>query len=173
MLASSVAYAEPRGRAPLTSSYSSLPQKSRISTAVDTSTRIYLLVFVKLRNYDELKNGLRQGRSRSAADLEANFYPTLADYQKLRRWLESQGLDTIEAGTEHHRQFTQVVGTVADVANALQTKFCQVSLDGSEKSHIAACTEPTLPAEIAPMVQHIDGLQPFRQTVKVEQRVVQ
>jgi hypothetical protein len=140
---------------------------------MNPSTRIYLLLFVKLRNHEELTTRLRQGRSPSAVELEANFYPTPADYQKLRRWLEAQRLDTIEAGPEHHRQFIQVVGTVSDVANALQTKFCQVSLEGSERSYIAACTEPMLPAEIAPMVQHIDGLQPFRQTVKVEQRAVQ
>lgn len=170
-LTATVAQSQPKERIPLSTSYRPLPANTTFSSTVDLGAQMYLLFFVKHRNYEELNMRIRRGPFPSLDELNARFYPTPADYQKLRQWLERQGLVTTQAGPEHHRQFLEVRGTVAKVANALQIDFCQVRPENSQRSYVAACTIPTLPSDIANLVQYIDGLQPYEQTLQVQQGV--
>ncbi len=80
------------------------------------------------------------------------------DIGKVTSWLTSQGLTV--TGTARSRTFITVSGNVAQLQSAFATSIHSVTLDGEQ--HIAAITEPTLPASIAAVTSTITGLSDLR-----------
>src|SRR5208283_5217294 len=89
------------------------------------------------------------------AELE-RYLPTAGTYAALRDWLVSQGFAITLESSLRHTLFAS--GTVAQAAAAFQAKFGRVATKDGEFT--SALTEPTLPADLAPSVRAIRGLQP-------------
>jgi kumamolisin len=125
-------------------------------TAAESAEPLNLVVSLRMRNIDRFKAILESGRTLSPADMEADFLPLKADYDRASAWLASQGFTPTLVDANHTNLFVR--GTVAGIANSLGVSFARVStLDGEFTSAISA---PSLPEEIASAVLGIEGLQP-------------
>jgi hypothetical protein len=82
------------------------------------------------------------------------FGPTDSDVAAVSSWLTSQGLTIKQVSPG--RTIIDVTGSVAKIAVAFHTNFGNFLYKGAP--HLAAMTEPSIPAALAPVVQGINGL---------------
>jgi len=94
----------------------------------------------------------------SPEDFAQRFGVSEDDLNKIRAWLEGQGL-TI-AGVARGRNWIAVNGTAAQIESALQTEIHAYLVNG--QTHFANATEPSVPAAFAGVVRSIRGLNDFR-----------
>jgi subtilase family serine protease len=82
------------------------------------------------------------------------YGPTQSDFAAVIAWATAQGLK-IES-VAPNRMTVRLSGTTSVVANAFRTSFGYYNLAG--KQRLAANTEPSVPAALAPVFLGIDGL---------------
>lgn len=87
----------------------------------------------------------------------ARFGASVSDSNRVARWLRSQGLsvERIARG----KNWIAFTGTAAQVGTALHTELHRYSVDG--EMHFALADEPSIPADLAPVVGGFLGLDDF------------
>src|SRR5947209_4586520 len=111
----------------------------------------------------ELEQKVLAGETISPDELLKEYSAKPEDVQRLRKWLEGEGLK--EASTTPDNTGIYVTGTVGQLAKSLHVTMVRVTApDGV--TYTAAQNAPSLPADIGASVQAIIGLQPFRQFTK-------
>ncbi|HTZ20910.1 MAG TPA: protease pro-enzyme activation domain-containing protein, partial [Opitutaceae bacterium] len=113
-------------------------------------------VVLRMPNFSEFQSRLAQGERIAPAEMESRFLPSADDYARVTAWLKTQGLSVTRTDANRLAVFGR--STVAAVQQALQVTFARVSAQGTE--YTSAITPPTLPADLAPVVLGIHGLQP-------------
>ena len=114
-------------------------------TAAEAAEPLHLVVSLRLRNLDRLRAILESGRTLSRAEMEADFLPLKADYDRVATWLESQGFAPTLVDANHTNVFVR--GTAAQIAEALGVSFARVATEEGEFT--SAVSAPSVPEEIA------------------------
>jgi kumamolisin len=113
-------------------------------------------VSLSMRDFDGLQARIAAGELVSAAEMEATYLPLRADYDRLADWLTSQGFTRTLADRVHTTVF--VNGTVSGIARVFGVQFARVAVSDGE--YTSAISEPSIPAELAPVVLSVNELQP-------------
>jgi kumamolisin len=125
-------------------------------TAAEAGATIDFEVALRMRNFAELQQRVARHEHIERAEMAAKYHPLAGDYAAVLAWLKSQGLTVVAEDPNQLAVFAR--GTVAQLSAAFQASFARVTFRGQE--YTAATSAPTLPAEIAPVVLGINGLQP-------------
>jgi kumamolisin len=88
--------------------------------------------------------------------MEARYLPFKSDFARVGAWLLKQGFELTLEDPSHTNVFAR--GSVSKVAAAFGVAFARVATEDGEFT--SAVTSPSLPADIAPVVLGIQGLQP-------------
>ncbi len=115
------------------------------------------MLVLNLRNKDELAARVAAGEIISPQEMQEKYYPTHETWQSVAFWAQAQGL-TVDAENFTHMS-VQAHGQVAQLENALQTRFARVT-DEDGKEFTSAVTPVSLPDEIAGNVAGVRKLQP-------------
>ncbi len=133
------------------------PPGSELSpAAIDPREPMEFMMALKMRNFDELRARIAQGRLVTRAEMEARYFPLEADYLNVVGWLRSQGF--IVTQTDPARLGISARGTVAQLAAALQVGFVRRQANG--RNFPSAVDAPSLPLSVAAPVLSVNGLQP-------------
>ena len=89
-------------------------------------------------------------------EMEADFLPLKADYDRVAAWLESQGFAPTLVDSNHTNVFVR--GTADRIADAMGVSFARVATEEGEFT--SAVSAPLVPEEFASALLGIDGLQP-------------
>lgn len=136
---------------------SSRPRRVRESlTATERAAGLDLVISLRMRHLDQLRERARSGPPVGQAEMEANFLPERADYDRVVSWLTSQGFAVTLVDSNHTNIFVR--GSVSQASAAFQTEFARVATASGEFT--SAVAAPSLPREISGPVLGIDGLQP-------------
>jgi hypothetical protein len=124
-------------------------------TQGELAAKMRLQFSLGLRDRQELERRVERGEILSRAALEA-YLPKASDYSKVRDWLIKHGFEIeLDANTRHA---IFVRGSNALISSVLGVKMARVlTVDGEFTS---ATTPPSLPEEIAGLIDSIKGLQP-------------
>jgi kumamolisin len=125
-------------------------------TPEETQASMDFSISLRMRNFDELQARLQAGEKISADEMTARYLPLQSDYDRTAAWLVAEGFALTVADPNHTNLYAR--GTVAGIANAFGVTFARVATGDGEFT--SAITAPSLPADIAPAVLGIDGLQP-------------
>jgi pseudomonalisin len=87
-----------------------------------------------------------------------HFGASTEDVQRIRNWLESQGMRVDEVAAS--RRAITFSGTAAQVERAFATAMRQYRVKGA--LHLANATDPSIPAALAPVVHGVLSLHDFR-----------
>jgi kumamolisin len=112
-------------------------------------------VSLKMRNFADLEKRLARGELISPAEMAAKYLPLASDYTNTANWLQQQGF-TIVPNSGGLVVFAR--GTVTQVRDAFQVSFARVATDDGEFT--SAVTAPSVPADLAPALIGVNGLQP-------------
>jgi kumamolisin len=128
---------------------------------VEPDKQLSITIALKLRNKDMLKQkiGLAHskrtfGRVVSDQDLKNNYLPDLNSHSKIIDFLTSNGLQTTKTYGSH--MAIQVQGSAQSIEKAFNVTLSYYSYDGEE--FFANSMEPQLPADIAGLIESVDGL---------------
>lgn len=132
------------------------PLYIRQLSAAENAAPIEFEVSFRLRNLAELQARIAAGETITPAEMAERYYPAESDYAAAAAWFTSQGLTVTE--TYGHRLSLFVRGSVAQIAQSLQTRFGRVALNGRESS--SALVVPSVPQWMAGALVGINGLQP-------------
>jgi kumamolisin len=113
-------------------------------------------VALRMRNFSELQSRVANGERISLEEMTAKYHPLQSDYQATMDWLTGQGFTISRQDPNHLAVFAR--GKVSLIQKALQVTFARVSLGGAE--YTSAVTAPSIPANLAPLLVGINGLQP-------------
>jgi kumamolisin len=113
-------------------------------------------VSLSMRDFQGLQERLSAGQQVSQAEMEASYLPLRSDYDRLSAWLVGQGFTPTIADRLHTTVF--VTGAVSRIAGALGVQFARVA--ASDGEYTSAVSEPSVPADLAPVVLSVNGLQP-------------
>lgn len=114
-------------------------------------------VALKMRNMDELRARIYNGEIISQEEMAEKYYPTQESFQQVAAWLGGTRLKVQPADLT--RLSVAAVGSVADVAQVLQTDFVRVEgIDGQE--YTSASIAPSVPKIFEPLLVGVAGLQP-------------
>jgi kumamolisin len=132
------------------------PRVSRTElTAQEANAPMPFNVSLKMRNFAELQARVARGEVIDPAEMAQKYWPLPQDYADTVNWLRQQGF-TISPDSGGFMIFAS--GTVAQVSNAFQVSLARVTNDGAEFT--SAITAPSVPAELAPKLIGVNGLQP-------------
>jgi hypothetical protein len=129
--------------------------RTNLSSAEAAAT-MEIEVGLRLRDLAGLQARVDRHEILSLAELKARYLPLAADAERVAAWLKTQGLTVTSQDSIHLGVFAE--GTVGQVGAAFQVAFARVVADGEEAT--SAVTAPSLPAELAPAVVGVAGLQP-------------
>lgn len=113
-------------------------------------------VALKIRNFEELQSRLAQGQTVTPEEMVERFFPTADAYAQVVDWLKQQGFTITRTDENHLAVFAR--GSVDRLRTALQVDFARVAVGGKE--YTSAITAPAIPADLAPAVLGVHGLQP-------------
>jgi kumamolisin len=135
----------------------SLPHLSRnVLTTRELEQPIDFVVSLRVRDFAGLEELVQSGKTLARSDLRNRFLPLDADYDRVGAWLAQEGF-TVTLKDPFRTMFF-IRGTVAQIAASFDVAFARVTtLDGEFTS---AVTAPSVPAELAPVVLGVVGLQP-------------
>ena len=125
--------------------------------AQNLAEKLEFEVPLRMRDYPKLLERIGRGEKVPHAELARDFLPLEKDYERVRRWLISEGF-TITS-TDPNRLGIFASGTLAQIQQSLQVEMVKVTVKGREFR--AARTHPSLPASVASPILGINGLQPF------------
>jgi kumamolisin len=147
-----------------TSAAVGLDHATRIGSVPDAQ-QLTVAVSLKLRNTDALDSFIRQvsdphspqyGHYLTPAQFLAAYGPTSADVDRVSGYLKDAGL-TITA-ISSNRQVVDAIGRVGQIRTAFGTTIGRYVDDRDHRAFYANDTAPTLPSEIAAVVQGVAGL---------------
>jgi kumamolisin len=125
-------------------------------TQAEAEATLEFSVALKMRDLDGLQKRIGQGEKITLDEMTAKYFPTATDYKTVADWLTSQGFAVKSSDKYNLSVFAS--GSVAQIEQALKTKFGRVKFAGKEYS--SALISPSLSAAIAGPVLGINGLQP-------------
>lgn len=137
---------------------------SKNVSAVSGDQTISLAISLKLRNKEALQgllqdakdqNSANYGRHLSASQIQNSFSPTQESYDAIVSYLQSQGFKIDH--TYNHRLLISFSGTVSQVESAFHVQINNY-VDAKGRKFYANANNPTLPQDIAGVVQSIAGL---------------
>jgi kumamolisin len=157
---SSVAYAAPISgpaptRAVLTESIKPIAGAAKLA-ASDLDQAIEFMVPLRMRNYEELIARIGKGETIAPAEMAARYYPVQSDFDAVSQWLTDQGFSITQRDPNRLAIFASA--RIDQLRNSLQVEFGRVTAGNRE--FISAITAPSIPAELAPSILGINGLQP-------------
>jgi len=114
-------------------------------------------VGLRMRNFDELQARIAKGEVISDAEKAQKYFPLASDHDRVAAWLQAQGLAVTRTDPNHLGIFGR--GSVDAVGRAFQATFARVA-DRTGREFTSAVTAPSLPADLAPLVVGVHGLQP-------------
>ena len=136
------------------------PHKPSISRATlrpgELAAAMDFEVALKMRDFAELQSRLAHGERVSAAEMTAKYNPSQADYDAVKGWLVRSGFQITRQDGNHLAIFAR--GRTSLVRDALQVRLARVTLEGVE--YTSAITAPSVPANVAPLLLGVNGLQP-------------
>ncbi len=88
--------------------------------------------------------------------MEARYLPQVADFDRVSSWLEGEGFRVRIPDTNHTTVFVE--GSVAEVARVFGIRFARVT--ASDGDYTSAIDAPEVPADLAPLIVGVNGLQP-------------
>ena len=125
-------------------------------TQEELSESLRFSVTLKMRDFEGLQARVTAGQLISDSEMEATYRPLRVDYDRVSAWLTGLGFaTTMEDGT-HTAVFVQ--GTVAQVASAFGVAFARIAVSDGE--YTSAIQAPRIPADLAPVILSVNGLQP-------------
>ena len=123
----------------------------------ETAANMDFEVALKMRNFSELESRVSKGEQIPLPEMVTKYQPLAADYQSVVDWLTGQGFKITDRDKNHLAVFVR--GTVGQIQQALQVKFGRVQMENQE--YTAAVSAPNVPADVAPLLVGINGLQPY------------
>jgi kumamolisin len=130
---------------------------SRLSlTSAESNAKMEFEVALRLRNFSELNARIDRHEHISIGELDAKYLPLSASYDAVLRWLTKKGFTITVHDPNHMAVFAK--GTVSQIQQVMNVKFARVIADNIETT--SALTAPSVPAEIAPFLVGVNGLQP-------------
>ena len=144
------------------------------AAAASPSQPLAMRLTMAMRNRDDLARLLAAQQDPSSPDYHrwltpdsftARFGPSDADLARVSRWLKRKGF-TVNSADASTREVA-FTGTVAQAQNAFGVKIA-ASTDGRLYSNLA---DPTVPAELASVVESIDGLDNLLHSAPMVHRV--
>ncbi len=115
-----------------------------------------VLVSLPIRNLEELKARVDNRDRISIDDYQTRYFPLVSDYHEVADWLIDQGLKLDPEDPSHI--LLSVSGTVSQISAAFRTTFAIVTT--AEGEFTSAISEPSVPSNLAYLIQGIHGLQP-------------
>ncbi|GHO69237.1 hypothetical protein KSC_081290 [Ktedonobacter sp. SOSP1-52] len=137
---------------------------SKNVSAVSGDQTLSLAISLKLRNKEALqgllqdsknKKSINYGRHLTASQVQNSFSPTQQSYDAVVSYLQSQGFKIDH--TYNHRLLISFSGTASQVENAFHVQINNY-VDAKGKQYYANANDPTVPQELAGVVQSIVGL---------------
>jgi kumamolisin len=113
-------------------------------------------VSLRMRDFAGLEARLEAGEQVPSGEMEARYLPLRSDYDRVASWLSGQGF--VQTMPDRIHMNVRVQGPVAGIGRALGVQFARVSVADGEYS--SAISEPSVPADLAPVVLAVSGLQP-------------
>ena len=92
------------------------------------------------------------------AQIGAKFQPTDDDVLAVKNWLISQGFNVLDVSPS--KTFISFTGTVGQLRTAFNTDIHHVTING--ENHMAAVSEPQIPAALASVVAGLNKLDDFK-----------
>ena len=126
-------------------------------TAEENAKTLNFQFALPLRNLAELQARVAAGEVLSQTELAEKYYPTAADYEKVRDWVNARGAHTVQADATRMTVFAEA--PVQTISAALQVPFAIVT-GPDNKDYVSAVDDPVLPDEIQSRVVAVNGLQP-------------
>lgn len=128
----------------------------RILTAGELSGQMSFSVTLRMRDFQGLQARIASGARVPAAEMEADYLPLRADYDRVAAWLASEGFTPTLADRSHTSVFVR--GSVADIARAFGVPFARVL--ASDGEYTSAVADPQIPQALESVVLSVNGLQP-------------
>ncbi len=125
-------------------------------TPGELSAPLSFSVTLRMRDLEGLQARVASGGRVPLSEMEADYLPLRGDYERVRAWLASQGFTVTMPDNAHTSVFVQ--GSVADVSRAFGVAFARVAVSDGE--YTSAVGAPMIPADLAPVVLGVNGLQP-------------
>jgi len=122
----------------------------------ELSATMQFEVALKMRNLAELQARVARGEIISQPEMEERYFPLATDYAAEAAWLQGLGF-TITGRYDNHLAFF-VRAPVSRIRDALDVSFARVAYLGKE--YTSAISAPSVPADLAPALVGINGLQP-------------
>ena len=144
------------------------------AAAASPSQPLAMRLTMAMRNRDDLARLLAAQQDPSSPEYHrwltpdsftARFGPTAADLARVSRWLKRKGF-TVNSADASTREVA-FTGTIAQAQNAFGVKI-SASTDGRLYSNLA---DPTVPAELASVVESIHGLDNLLHSAPMVHRV--
>jgi subtilase family serine protease len=144
------------------------------ASAASVSQPLAMRLTMALRNRDDLARLLADQQDPSSAQylrwltpeaFTSRFGPTAADLARVTRWLKKKGF-TVKSANPSTREVS-FTGSVARAQNVFGVKIA-ASTDGHLYSNTS---DPTMPAELAPVVESIHGLDNLLHSTPLAHRV--
>ena len=99
------------------------------------------------------------------AEFGARFQPADSDVAAVKSWLESKGFTVLDVVPS--KTFISFKGTVGQLRDAFHVEMHKVTING--ENHVAAVTEPQVPAALAPVIAGLNKLDDFAPKPLVKQ----
>ncbi|GHO75108.1 hypothetical protein KSD_28790 [Ktedonobacter sp. SOSP1-85] len=137
---------------------------SKNVSAVSGDQTLSLAIGLKLRNKEALqgllqdaknKKSINYGRHLTASQVQNSFSPTQQSYDAVVSYLQSQGFKIDQ--TYNHRLLISFSGTVSQVESTFHVQINNY-VDAKGKQYYSNANDPTMPQDIAGVVQSVVGL---------------
>jgi len=113
-------------------------------------------VALRMRDFAGLQARVAAGEQIPFPEMEARYLPLRADYDRVAAWLAGEGFTQTLPDRLHMNVFVR--GAVAGIARTFAVQFARVAVSDGE--YTSAISEPSVPADLAPLVLCVAGLQP-------------
>jgi hypothetical protein len=128
----------------------------RAPTAAELAAPMRFSVSLRMRDFAGLEARIAAGEQVPQAEMEALYLPMRSDYDRVAAWLAAQGFTPTLPDRQHTTVF--VKGSASAISRAFGVQFARVAVTDGE--YTSAVTEPAIPADLAPAVLSVNGLQP-------------
>ena len=138
-------------------------------TQVELAAPQTVCLGLQIRDAERLRERVLRGEVLTPTQLIAEHMPSLAEWQDVANWAESQGLTILQHDPSHMTVFAK--GSVSQIQNALNVQFAKVAgVDGNE--YTSAVTAAALPANISSKVVSVRGLVPRVKAMSVNPKSI-
>jgi kumamolisin len=128
----------------------------RALTADELSAPMSFSVSLRMRDFAGLEARIARGEQIPFSEMEARYLPLRSDFDSVAAWLEGQGFTRTLQDRVHMNVFVR--GPVAMISQAFGVQFARVAVPDGD--YTSAVSEPSVPADLAPAVLRVGGLQP-------------